>query len=109
MSVRWRKFGGYSILHVSGRFRAAQLMTQVEGKKAERYLVDETTAVVRFIVPCREEGGWTPAQVADLVRWSFDNLFVSSILEVVNAEDEIWLVESGMKNRLHIWRAEETE
>jgi len=36
------------------------------------------------------------------VRWSFDNLFVSSILEVVNAEDEIWLVESGMKNRLHI-------
>jgi len=56
------KFGGYSILHVSGRFRAAQLMTQVEGKKAERYLVDETTAVVRFIVPCREEGGWTPAQ-----------------------------------------------
>jgi hypothetical protein len=101
------KFGGYSILHVSGRFRAAELMTQADGKRAERYLVDETTAVVRFIVPCRQEQERTPLQVADLVRWCFDKLFVTSILEVVNAEDQIWLVESGLRQRLHIWQAEQ--
>jgi hypothetical protein len=101
------KFGGYSIHHVSGRFRAGDLMTQAQGKNAERYLVDETTAVVRFILPCQSEGGKSIDQVAHSTRWLFQQLFVRSILEVVNAEDEIWLLESGMQHQLHIWRAQD--
>jgi hypothetical protein len=31
-------------------------------------------------------------------------LFVRAITEVVNGEDEIWMVETGLKNRLHIWQ-----
>ena len=41
---------------------------------------------------------------ADAVRWFFYLLFVQSIVQVVNGEDEIWMVESGMKSKLHIWR-----
>lgn len=44
---------------------------------------------------------------AATIRWFFRALFVQSILQVVNGEDEIWMVESGMRNRLHIWRVEE--
>ena len=46
---------GYSISHVSGRFRSGPLLTQQEAsaqeKKGRRYLIDETTAVTRFIFP----------------------------------------------------------
>lgn len=49
-------FVGYSISHVSGRFRAGPLSTMEEvanfQQHGERYLIDETTAVVRFIFPC---------------------------------------------------------
>jgi hypothetical protein len=34
-------------------------------------------------------------------------LFVQSIVQVVNGEDEIWMIEGGMRNRLHIWRVEQ--
>ena len=121
------KFVGYSINHVSGRFRTVGLKTQqqaLEGaaKNSDRYLVDETTAIVRFIFPCKAEssGARTPLsgespdnpqdiaqQEAKLLRWVFDKLFVQSILEVVNGEDEIWLMESGMRNQLHIFRVVE--
>jgi hypothetical protein len=51
-------FGGYSIYHVDGRFRAWKLATREEVVEREkdgyRYLVDETTAVTRFIFPCGE-------------------------------------------------------
>lgn len=100
-------FGGYSIQHVNGRFRAGQLMSRAEARSAERYLVDETTAVVRFILPCRPSVDQTVDQAAELIRWVFTELFVKTILEVVNAEDEIWLLESGMRHRLHIWRAQD--
>jgi hypothetical protein len=40
------------------------------------------------------------------VRWLFKALFVRSILQVVNGEAEIWMIESGLRNRLHIWRVE---
>jgi len=43
---------------------------------------------------------------AKLVRWFFGALFVQSITQVVNGEDEIWMVEAGMRHRLHIWRIE---
>jgi len=51
------KFRGYSISHVSGRFRASGLKTlqaayEAMSQESGRYLVDETTAIVRFIFPC---------------------------------------------------------
>ena len=64
----------------------------------QRYLVDETTAVSRFIFPCNDNSE------AELVRYFFDGLFVQTIIQLINAEDEIWMVESGMSNRVHIWR-----
>jgi hypothetical protein len=60
-----KRFQGYSITTVSGRFRAADLMTITAAagieEKGDRYLIDETTAIVRFIFPCgkpvRREAG----------------------------------------------------
>lgn len=50
------KFAGYSIYHVVGRFRAGKLLTQDEAfgatESGSKYLVDETTAVTRFVFPC---------------------------------------------------------
>ena len=124
-------FQGYSISHVVGRFRAAELRNfndvaelQAEGR---RYLIDETTAIVRFIFPCgsphrtppplASEDFWYQDSIrkdtdkhteeeADRIRWVFGVLFAQSIVQVVNGEDEIWMVESGMRNCLHIWRVE---
>lgn len=96
-----RKFGGYSIYHVDGRFRGAPLSTQEEvaaiQRSGQRYLVDETTAVVRFIFPVK---GDEPEQV----RFLFERLFLSAITDQVSGEDEIWVVESGMRNRVSIWK-----
>jgi hypothetical protein len=98
-----KHFGGYSIYHVNGRFRAQPLTTRSDvGKGVSRYLVDETTAVTRFIFPCETE------IEANQVEFFFTNLFVRAIIEVVNGEDEIWMVETGMENRLHIWRVANT-
>jgi hypothetical protein len=94
------KFGGYSIYHVDGRFRAGKLSTQDEANeinKTGRYLVDETTAVTRFIFPC------TPGQATG-VRLLFKELFINAITEQVSGEDEIWVVESGMRNQVSIWK-----
>lgn len=100
-------FAGYSIYHVNGRFRGVKLSTQEEvaeiQKKGQRYLIDETTAVTRFIFPCQNN------TEAEQVRYFFDALFVQSIIQLINAEDEIWMVESGMKNRVHVWRVVEGE
>jgi hypothetical protein len=115
-----QKFVGYSINHVTGRFRAGNLKTRDELEPGERYLVDETTAVVRFIFAC-DAGSRDVAplyllpadslervkQEADLIRWFFSELFVESILEVVNGEDEIWLLESGMQKQLHIYKVQD--
>lgn len=92
------RFGGYSVYHVNGRFRALPLAVRSEAATASRYLVDETTAVTRFIFPCND------LAEADQVEFFFTTLFVAAITEAVTGEDEIWMVESGMKNRLHIWR-----
>jgi hypothetical protein len=124
-----KRIGGYSISHVAGRFRPAELSTIDEAtevfKKGGRYLVDETTAVVRFIFPCgppaekrqlpigdQETGEPSDPVVkeeADRIRWVFHALFVQSIVQVVSGEDEIWMVETGMRNCLHIWRVESDE
>ncbi|HEY5164234.1 MAG TPA: hypothetical protein VII81_14590, partial [Terriglobales bacterium] len=67
-----------------------------------RYIVDETTAVTRFIFPCTDEAE------ADRIRWFFNVLFARSILELVG-EDEVWMIESGMQSRLYVWRNEDAD
>lgn len=93
-----QRFGGYSVYHVNGRFRAEELVDRDQAARMPRYLVDETTAVTRFIFPCKD------ADDAARVEFFFHQLFVQAVVEIVNAEDEIWMTETGMENRLHIWR-----
>jgi hypothetical protein len=94
------KFRGYSIYRVDGRFRAMPLATvsdAAEISKRGTYLADETTAVCRFVFPCNDD---EPAKV----RLLFDELFVAAITERIKGEEEIWVVESGMRNQIRIWR-----
>jgi hypothetical protein len=98
-------FGGYSVSHVNGRFRAGKLLSSEDAAKSDRYLVDETTAVVRFIFPCTDSNTPIEAQ-ADRIRHFFFLLFVQNVVEVISGEDEIWLIESGMHSALHIWKAQ---
>jgi hypothetical protein len=113
--------GGYSLHLVSGRFRAGPLATKSEvvSRPFSRgpYLIDETTAVVRFILPVNiEEDSFSqmnlfePAkdilaadELANQIRWLFLNFFAEAVTRVVKKEDEIWLLESGMKNALYRW------
>lgn len=94
-------FGGYSISHVQGRFRAGPLLSHAEAAKllqeGGKYLIDETTAVARFIVPC------TSIEEAKNVRWLFLEIFVQGIIQVVNGEEEVWMLESGVEPQLHVW------
>jgi hypothetical protein len=105
--VAWisARFGGYSVYHVQGRFRATDLRSRADAfdleTKGERYLVDETTAVARFIFPCEDEVD------AERVHFFFVQFFVEAVLEVISGEDQIWMVESGLRSRVHIWAAEE--
>lgn len=116
-------FGGYSIGHVSGRFKIGVLKTQQEAYEVQknygRYLVDETTAIVRFIIPFGpktksafedDNAGTTHVPTrgdgkveAARIRYFFRLLFIQHIVEAVNGEDEIWLLESGFRSKLHIW------
>jgi len=94
------KFRGYSIYRVDGRFRSMPLTTLRDAAEIARsgtYLADETTAVCRFVFPC---SGDEPAKV----RFLFDELFVTAITGKVKGEEEIWVVESGMRNQIRIWR-----
>lgn len=95
-------FGGYSVYHVDGRYRSDTLLTHGEAseleKKGERYLINETTAVTRFIFGYQNDD--------DLVkiRYLFEMLFVRAIIQLVNGEEQIWMVESGSAGgQLHIW------
>ena len=113
--------GGYSLHLVNGRFRAGPLTTRkdVVNRPFSQgpYLVDETTAVVRFILPVSTDqdlpsqmGLFEPAkdtenanERAEQIRWLFLNFFAEAVTRVVKKEDEIWLLESGMKNALYRW------
>ncbi|MBI1875617.1 MAG: hypothetical protein HYS05_17260 [Acidobacteria bacterium] len=91
---------------MSGRFRAEKsLLTMQDAtalqERAGRYLIDETTAVTRFIFPCKDK------EDAERVSWFFHRLFVESVIQVVAGEAEIWMIESGLETRLHIWRVRE--
>lgn len=117
-------FGGYSISHVSGRFRAADIVSREEAARIlaadGRYLIDETTASVRFMVPIQAtkvvgheladnyfEGTEPPPEAVEeilIVHELFFDLFVEAIVELVNGEDAIWLVEeAGGQRTLYVW------
>ena len=109
-------FIGYSVSHVSGRFRADALMSRKDAAELEEtgtsYLVDETTAVVRFILPLQatvitsETGALPLEDSTDLesemkqTEWFFHNLFVHAVTQATTDQDQIWLLESGRRNRL---------
>jgi hypothetical protein len=113
--------GGYSITLVNGRYRADALAARAE--VATRpfaygpYIVDETTAIVRFILPVETDAGkykygkiLQPAATAigtqnraQLMSWLFLNFFAEALVRVVRKEDEIWLLESGMRSAFYRW------
>jgi len=112
-------FGGYSISHVSGRFLAAALTTQ-EAAVGQKYVIDETTAIVRFIIPCEcTEMGHGEAfdatatatiddqeldEEVSRIRILFFNIFVEAVADAVLEEDEIWLLETAAsRSKLYIW------
>jgi hypothetical protein len=93
---------GYSISHVDGRFRADTLLSQDDAaklqKRGERYLIDETTAVTRFIFPYQDDTELMK------IKFLFQALFIRSIIQLVNGEEQIWMVESGSAgSQLHRW------
>jgi hypothetical protein len=49
------------------------------------------------VFPCSAD---EPAKV----RFLFDELFVAAITEKVKGEEEIWVVETGMRDQIRIWR-----
>lgn len=87
--------------------------------------MDETTAVVRFIVPCSEgsvafeeqygcddalhaPGDFDTAALDEelrRIRGLFFYLFVEAVVRTVKGEDEIWLMESGVTTQLYRWSA----
>lgn len=119
------EFGGYSILHVRGRFRACPIKSRQEAAEMvlndQRYLIDETTAVVRFIIPVQVTKNIDPRLVGSFtfedratveqidaevgrIRAFFFNLFAEAIVRTVQGEDEIWLLEdTGSSRRLYVW------
>lgn len=122
-------FTGYSISHVSGRFRGKTVETRKQAgdlfAKGKYYLMDETTAIVRFIVPIdttknvyQSDAKFLETVVRDnpesapvgeagnelaRVRWAFFHLFTEAVVRTVKGEDQVWLLESGPENRLYVW------
>ena len=95
-------FIGYSVSHVAGRYRSDALLSMKETaamqKLGERYLIDETSAVTRFIFPYQEL-----SKLAK-IKYLFQILFIRSIIQLVNGEEQIWMVESGSSgSQLHRW------
>jgi len=113
--------GGYSIYLVNGRYRADRLASRAD--VASRpfaygpYIVDETTAIVRFILPVETDAGkfeygkvLQPAAMpvgtkkrAESMSWLFLNFFAEAMIRVVRQEDEIWLLESGLRSAFYRW------
>jgi hypothetical protein len=122
-----KEFSGYSISHVSGRYLADTLTSRAGAAQMladeQRYIIDETTAAVRFIVPLEtskqdivedfeevdefDEIGPNEDQVKEerLVRALFFNVFAEAVVRSVEGEDAIWLVEESPSGRkLYVWR-----
>jgi hypothetical protein len=100
-------FVGYSISHVDGRFRAVGILpyedVAVLLKSERRYLIDETTAVTRFIFPYNTD------EELDKLRFLFHELFVKSMIVLAKDEQQVWMIESGPEQRVHIWQAEDDD
>ncbi len=100
-------FVGYSISHVDGRFRAIGILAYDEVaallKSERRYLIDETTAVTRFIFP------YSTDEELEKLRFLFHELFVKSMISLAKSEQQVWMLESGPEHRVHIWQAEDDE
>lgn len=114
-------FIGYSINIVQGRFRCNQLLNFDQASERQKhyqpYLIDETTAIVKFIIPVgtgvveKHFKIWEDPdevsrdeqilQIAEKIRKMFRLIFLDAILEIVDGEDEIWVLESGMRTKLH--------
>ena len=102
-------FGGYSISHVDGRFLADRLRTRSDAADRLReggdYLIDETTAVVRFVPlsgserELGEDRAMADDAEPDRVRQLFFGLFVEAVVRTVQGEEEIWLVEDALQVR----------
>jgi hypothetical protein len=113
------RIGGFSISHVSGRFRVGKILTRKEsGDKLaadEPYLIDETTAVVRFIIPCASskiahEGDFELAESEDehseaveqeiaQIRGIFFEIFVEALVPSIRGEKLIWMLETTLKGQ----------
>lgn len=121
---------GYSISHVSGRFRAAPLCSRSDAWELQStgspYIVDETTAVVRFIIPCQttrvqflDEGEMEEIiskredQVVrdDVarIRGLFVKIFAEAVVRTIQGEDVIWLLETSFGRRLYVWQTKALE
>jgi len=100
-------FVGYSISHVDGRFRSVGVLDydQVASlhKGARRYLIDETTAVTRFIFP------YDGDHELKTIRFLFHELFVRSMVHLAQGEKQIWMLESGPETKVHIWRVSDED
>jgi hypothetical protein len=116
------RIGGFSISHVSGRFRVGPILSRKDsGEKLandEPYLIDETTAVVRFIVPCKSSESKHTADFVlsdppegqpdevraeiQQIRGIFFEIFVEGLVHTIRGEKLIWLLEtSRMGQRLY--------
>jgi hypothetical protein len=97
------RFVGYSISHVDGRFRSVGILDYDDAaalyKRGRRYLIDETTAVTRFIFP------YETNEEVKTIRFLFQQLFVKSMVQLVEGEGQIWMLENGPERLVHIWRA----
>ena len=56
--------------------------------------------MARFIFPCDPRD-------ATSIEFLFEKLFIRSITRLVAGEDVIWMVESGLNNRVHVWAAKD--
>ena len=98
---------------------AAPLATQ-QAAVGQKYVIDETTAIVRFIIPCEcteaVHGEAFDATVTasfdhqelddevSKIRILFFNIFVEAVADAVLEEDQIWLLETAAsRSRLYIW------
>jgi hypothetical protein len=117
-------FGGYSISHVDGRFRIGNLTDRIGAAQLlishGRYLIDETTASVRFIIPVLSSleamesftglpSEFTPSLIAPLeiqrIHDLFFALFVETVVSTVHEEEEIWLIEETPRRKnLYVWK-----
>ena len=118
-------FGGYSIHHVNGRYKTDSLITSAQVSEwqlrhGRKYIHDETTACVRFIIPLpssksllddhsfpydTEGRSSTKALYHEyaLIRALFFEFFAETIVRTVRGEEEIWLLEHTNEQRLYVW------